>query len=225
MSALKAPLIQREWKGLLDYTDWLPLQKEACQTSLNKKKNFLFGMEHKKSITLGIRSSKKKEDNFVLSETEIKKKEVEIFKVLRGGRAALHAPGQLMIYPVLNLNPLNFKPKEYIQCLLETSIHFLENHNVKVFTKKNEPGLFTKKGKMVFLGLRFHQGITSHGIAINVSNDLSLFSMIKNCGKSKASFDSLREYSVLKRNQDLFEEWFDLFLIYLEKKTKSTCLS
>ena len=73
MSVLKIPLIQREWKGLLGYTDWLPLQKEACQVSLNKKKNFLFELEHKKSITLGLRSSKKKEDNFILSEKEIKK--------------------------------------------------------------------------------------------------------------------------------------------------------
>lgn len=222
MSASNSFEMKKKWIGLLSYPNWLQLQEKFFKKSLTQNKNFLFGLEHKKSITLGLRSFKNKEDNFLLPEEELRKQGIEIFYVLRGGQAALHSPGQLMIYPILNLNQLKLKLKDYIELLLDTTICFLDAHKIKAFKKKNEPGVFTKKGKMVFLGLRFHRGITSHGLALNVSNDLTLFSMIKNCGLEKTSFDSLNSHFIFKKNQDLFYDWCDLFLHHFQKTRHKT---
>lgn len=203
--------IKKKWIGLFSYSEWLQLQEKSSKESLKQNKNFLFGLEHPKSITLGLRSFKDREKNFLVSEKELKEKNIEIFPVLRGGEAALHSPGQLMIYPILNLRALKLKLKNYVECLLDTTISFLKAHQIEAFKKENETGVFTEKEKIAFLGLRFHKGIVSHGLAINVSNDLSLFSLIKNCGLKSASFDSLSSHFVFKKNQELFYEWGHFF--------------
>lgn len=206
--------IKKEWMGLLFYSKWLRQQEEYLKESLERKKHWLLGLEHHPTITLGLSAEKDVKKNFLISEKKIREQNIEVIKVLRGGKAAFHSPGQLMIYPILNLRELKYsKLIYYIHFLLDTTIDFLDGYGIKGFKKQNKPGVFTKRGKIAFLGLRIHKGITSHGLAINISNDLSFFSMIRNCGLEQEAFDSMKNHFVFQKPQKLFDEWSNLFSI------------
>jgi lipoyl(octanoyl) transferase len=188
------------WRGLQPF-------REAYQIQLNTQKQVLedgharvLGFEHEAVITLGKRGNEREDiRQNVLSD-------IEIVRIDRGGHATLHSPGQLVIYPILPLRKWNLGVRDYVESLLVSTQDMLKAYGIDSF-QKDQPGLYTRNGKIAFIGVRVVNGISLHGISINVKNDLKLFRHIKSCGIEAENFDSLAEQKLSLDTHELFHSW------------------
>ncbi|MEN6385491.1 MAG: lipoyl(octanoyl) transferase LipB [Phycisphaerales bacterium] len=166
--------------GIKDYNTVLAMQEQAMaalQAGGGEEKIFI--VEHLPVITLGVRTEK----NRLLAENEvIKKAGIEIVEIRRGGGVTAHNPGQIVIYPIINLKNHNLGVSDYVHLLEKIGIEFLEILGVKSQTLKGFPGLWVGEMKIASIGVQVKKWITFHGIAININNDLSIFDYIVPCG-------------------------------------------
>jgi lipoate-protein ligase B len=178
--------------GSLSYAEGLAAQDQALEQLRSNKslKGLVLGLEHREPvITLGKRG--RPDDDLKASREELEAMGFEVVESPRGGQATLHAPGQLVIYPCVDLGRMGLGVRDYV-CLLEkTTIRFLAHQGIEAWRGGDEPGVYTAKGKIAFFGIRVSRGMASHGLAINVSNDLELFNWIRSCGKEAESFDAV----------------------------------
>jgi len=166
--------------GLTDYRQTLELQKELWQKRYNKEiVNTVLLVEHLPVITLGIRAEKNK---FLVSKEQLKEKNVDVVEIRRGGGATAHNPGQLVLYPILNLNELNLGISDYVHKLEDVTIKLLKELNVKAERKNGFPGIWVGEKKIASVGVRVSKLVTYHGLAVNICNDLSVFDNIVPCG-------------------------------------------
>lgn len=199
--------------GLFDYSRAEKLQKdlhERCQIS---DAGFILGLQHPAVVTLGYRAEHSQEVNSQLSP-------IPVLQTQRGGLATLHSEGQLVIYPVFSLKKYNLGVKDYVQLLLQSTQLLLSELGVETENNSQAVGLYTQRGKIAFCGIQVKNGITMHGLSLNVSNDLGLFSSIRSCGVSEASFDRLADYNVDINHEKLFKDWVDIFTKGLYAKQK-----
>ncbi|KAF2752181.1 octanoyltransferase [Sporormia fimetaria CBS 119925] len=117
-----------------------------------------------------------------------------VHTTLRGGQTTFHGPGQLVAYPILDLRAHKLRPRDYI-CLLEASvIATCKRFGITAFRTQNTGVWVSEDEKIAALGVHMRRNITSHGIGLNVSTDLSWFDRIVACGlegKRTVSFESL----------------------------------
>jgi lipoyl(octanoyl) transferase len=146
----------------------------------------------------------------------LKSTNVPIYKTNRGGKYTYHGPGQRIVYAMINVAKRNVGVKEYVRILEEWCISALASVNVKGFLIPNKIGVWVKDSftrqpsinKIAAIGIRIVNGVTTHGIAINIDPDLSFFDQIVPCGVSEYGVTSLRKLGV---NTTL--SIFDNFLI------------
>jgi len=131
--------------GIKDYNTVLLMQEQAMlelQAGGDEEKIFI--VEHKPVITLGVRTEK----NRLLKDSEyIKKAGVEVVSIRRGGGSTAHNPGQLVVYPIINLKKHNLGVSDYVHLLEKIGIGFLAELGVKSETKKGFPGLWVEDNK------------------------------------------------------------------------------
>lgn len=111
----------------------------------------------------------------------------------RGGRVTVHAPGQLVIYPIINLKKRNLNVHSYIEILESWIIQSLGNIGVNAELSDDGVGVWASGSKIGFIGVRIEHGVTSHGLCLNVSNDLSMFRAIIPCGINGVTITSLKQ--------------------------------
>ncbi|MEQ1724196.1 MAG: lipoyl(octanoyl) transferase LipB [Pseudobdellovibrio sp.] len=200
--------LEASFLGTMDYQKSVALQNDLLKLSQLSKNNYVVGLEHPAVMTLGYRAVQNDEifDNDILP----------IERTGRGGLATIHSEGQLVIYPVINLRELNLGAREYVLILLETTRELLASIGVESFIDEKAIGLFTIHGKIAFCGVQIKNGISQHGLSLNVRNDLSLFSHIRSCGVQSPSFDSLRGYQVTHTLSELYEAWVEIFKTKLQ---------
>lgn len=189
--------------GNFNFKKAVVLQEDLLKLALQTNANFVIGLEHPAVLTLGHRADAAFE---VLSHSNL-----PVERVSRGGLATVHAEGQLVIYPVLNLRELNLGVRDYVCLLLKTTNDLLISLGVDSFIDESSVGVFTKTGKIAFCGVQIKNGISQHGISLNVRNDLSLFKSIRSCGISEPNFDRLCEYNVNMTLQEVFSRWLEIF--------------
>jgi lipoic acid synthetase len=177
--------------GLTSFRDILQLQYELLE---KRRKglipNTVLIVEHYPVITLGARESANK---LKISQDHLKRKNIDLVKIRRGGGVTAHNPGQLVFYPILNLHEMGLGISEYIRLLETISEEFLKQLGVKTQRRKGFPGLWINDKKIASIGVRVSKGVTYHGMAINIQNDLSIFDLITPCG-----LDDIEITSVLK---------------------------
>ncbi len=203
-------VIQSNWYGQITYDQGLVLQKQALTQVKEGGDAVVLAMEHSTVLTLGLRSH---QDPLI---EHYKSLFTDVVKIRRGGHLVIHNPGQLVIYPVVDLKKENLGVRDYLCWIVRATKSFLLKLGVESF-EKEEPGLFTQKGKMAMFGVGVNRGITQHGLCINISNDLSLFQKISVCNVQGEKVDRLMDYG---HNLNL-EECFSLWL--KELKTQKPC--
>jgi lipoic acid synthetase len=173
-------LLQIHDCGLADYHGTLEIQQRLVeQRRRGEIGDTVLIAEHQPVITLGVRQNANK----ILAEREkLKEKGIDVVEIRRGGGATAHNPGQIVIYPILNLQELRLGISEYIRKLEQIGIELLEQLGVKSGRRKDFPGLWVKNRKIASIGVRVSRQITHHGMAININNDLSIFDYIVPCG-------------------------------------------
>ena len=166
--------------GLAGYGQILDLQSVLCEQRRNKlAADTILLVEHLPVITLGARKTANK---LSASREYISTKGIEVFEIRRGGGITAHNPGQLVIYPILNLFELHIGISEYIARLEQIGQYILKDTGVEGERRKGLPGLWVGEKKIASIGVRVSRGITSHGIALNINNDLSIFDLFVPCG-------------------------------------------
>jgi lipoyl synthase len=191
--------------GLEDFRKILELQHQLVeQRREGTISDTVLIVEHRPVITLGVRQSANK----LLAEREkLTEKGIDIVEIRRGGGATAHNPGQIVIYPILNLQELRLGVSEYIRTLEQIGIELLEQLGVKSERRKGFPGLWVGDKKIASIGVRVSRQITHHGMAININNDLGIFDYIVPCGLEGVEMTSvLKETGKKQLMQDVREK-------------------
>ncbi|MFT4575285.1 MAG: lipoyl(octanoyl) transferase [Polaribacter sp.] len=191
----------KDYKETWDYqTDLLQeivavkISNRKNNTSLETKNHFLF-VEHPHVYTLGKSGDL---ENLLLNEKQLKDKGATFYKINRGGDITYHGPGQIVGYPILDLENFFTDIHKYLRLLEEVIILTLADYGLKAERSKGETGVWLGVGtpfarKICALGIRASRWVTMHGFALNVNANLGYFDNIIPCGirgKAVASMEA-----------------------------------
>jgi len=177
--------------GLEPYTPILRLQHELHRKRrLGRAPNTILLVEHTPVITLGARQSANK---LLADRPEIERRGIEIIEIRRGGGTTAHNPGQLVIYPVLSLADFRLGISEYIRTLELIGSELLTALGVPAGRRDGFPGLWIAGKKIASIGVRVSRGVTFHGMAVNIKNDLTIFDYLIPCGLEGIQMTSVAE--------------------------------
>lgn len=195
-----------EWLSQVDFADALRRQEAAYDavSSGNAPLGRVLGLEHPDTITLGKRGDM--EADLREGFSVLRERGCDVVTADRGGQATLHSPGQLVIYPILPLRRFSLGARAYVELLEDVSQSTLSGLGIETH-KRSEPGLYSEQGKLVFFGLRIRNGISLHGLSINVANDLEKFAWIRSCGRCVETFDRLQNHGYSGSTESLFSLW------------------
>jgi lipoyl(octanoyl) transferase len=205
--------------NILDDNKFVPTAH--CQPSTV---NYLLLVEHPPVYTLGKSGHI---ENMLINDEEMKLNGIEFFKINRGGDITFHGPGQIVGYPILDLEKFYTDIGRYLRELEEVIILTLAEYGIKGERSKGEtgvwiePGIAGKERKICAMGVRCSRWITMHGFAFNINTDLSYFNNIIPCGIQDKQVTSLEKElgrkinmeevkEIMKKN---FEKVFDCMLI------------
>jgi len=163
----------------------------------------VLGFEALRVVTLGVRAAGA---DLVVSRSALESRGFAVVDVDRGGQATLHNPGQLVIFPVWEMRAIG--ARAWVEGLAEITRQCLLEFGVEAHWKDAYPGLHTSRGKIMACGVRLKRGVSTHGIALNVSNDLNEFSLIRACGVQNAPIDKLGDGRNLR---EVFDVWCNKF--------------
>lgn len=181
--------------GLKKYLDVLQVQEEHYNKNIEAKlkqeptENYLILCEHEPVFTLG-KSGKR--ENILVSDEEMN---AEFYQVNRGGDVTFHGPGQLVVYPILDLDNLQIGLAQYIFLLEETIIESLKDYGLNGERIEGAAGIWLRipDRKIGAIGVKASRNVTMHGIAININTDLSYFDKIVPCGLEGKETTSLQK--------------------------------
>lgn len=194
--------------GLIDYKKAWDYQEKlferivlAKQQKRDGKKdiltpNFLLFCEHPHVYTIGKSG---KETNLLINEEMLKNRGASLYKINRGGDITYHGPGQLVAYPILDLDNFKLSIKSYIDQLEEVIIRVLKKYEIDATRSQGATGVWldaencVKARKICAIGVRTSHWVSMHGFAFNVNTDLSYFSNIIPCGIQGKSVTSLQK--------------------------------
>lgn len=221
--------------GLMDYKEaWdfqqklfdeiVEIKKKNRKDSTNKKTpNYFLLVEHPHVYTLGKSGNM---SNLLIDETQLKNKDASFYKINRGGDITYHGPGQIVGYPILDLENFFTDIHKYLRFLEEVIILTLKNYEIKGERNQGKTGVWidTKTPfprKICAMGVRASRWVTMHGFALNANVDLNYFNNIIPCGlannivtsiskeKKRKTVDVLKIKELLKRNfLDVFQAEF-----------------
>lgn len=176
--------------GRKSYRDVWKQQEELLETVKEQKKqgeptsNYLLFVEHDPVYTLG-RSGKN--GNMLMDAVQLRAKHAEYIQVDRGGDITFHGPGQLVVYPVIDMENFSLGVKDYVNDLEEVVIKSLSAYGMKGQRLPGATGVWLDASaktarKICAIGVRCSQYVTMHGFALNVNTDLDYFNYIHPCG-------------------------------------------
>ncbi len=213
-----------DW-GLISYADAFDRQKELFEEAIRLKlsnqsgKNTLVFCEHPPVITVG-KSGKMM--NLLFPEDVLAEKGVALFMVDRGGDVTFHGPGQLVGYPIFDLDSMGLGLKEYIIRMEEAVILLLASYGIRSGRLEGATGVWLDTGhpqltrKICAIGVRSSHYVTMHGFALNVNTDLEYFHLINPCGFVDKGVTSLqkelgREVNMQEVKEKLYQIFIELF--------------
>jgi len=168
----------------------LPVEQQV------QTQNYLFFVEHPHVYTLGKSGNEK---HLLLDEVGLQSKAASYYKINRGGDITYHGPGQLVAYPIIDLDNFFTDIHKYLRLLEETIIVTLAEYNIKAGRSSGETGVWLdadvpgKARKICAMGVRCSRWVTMHGWGFNVNSDLDYFNNIVPCGISDKSVTSLKK--------------------------------
>ena len=185
--------------GLIDFKSAWDFQKRKFLSvkSQNSSSTLIF-CRHYPVITLGRAANR---NNILANQAELKKRRIEVYEIERGGDVTYHGPGQLMVYPIFDLNDFKKDIHWFLRFLEQIVIELLSDFGIKVERVSGLTGVWMGKQKIASLGIAIKNWVTFHGLSINVKeDDLRNFSLIRPCGMD-IQMTSLE--TVLGRDVDL----------------------
>jgi lipoyl(octanoyl) transferase len=181
--------------GLISYTNAYALQQRlVAARKANAIDDVLLLCEHSHVITLGRNANRA---NLLVSENVLRQKNVELHATNRGGDITYHGPGQIVGYPILNLDKIKRDVGWYVRTLEEAMIRASADFGVSAYLVPGKTGIWVQaiptEEKLAAIGVHISRWVTSHGFAYNVSTDLRYFDLIVPCGIANRKATSLEK--------------------------------
>ena len=159
--------------GLTDYEPvWRDMQRFTDERDAGTADEIWF-TEHKPVFTLGLNAARE----HVLAPGDI-----PVVQIDRGGQVTYHGPGQLMIYPLVDIRRAKIGVRELVTALEQSVVDLAAGYGIEAASRADAPGVYVAGTKLASVGLRIRRGASFHGMALNVNVDLEPFSRINPCG-------------------------------------------
>jgi len=160
-------------KGLQDYLITWKEMKSFTENRDFDTLDELWTLEHNSVFTQGLSGK---------AEHLLKATKIPIIQSDRGGQITYHAPGQLIIYCLIDIKRLGIGIKKMVTMIEKSLIEFLSSYDITAHTIKGAPGVYVNNSKIAALGLKVKHGRTYHGLSLNIDMDLSPYNLINPCG-------------------------------------------
>ncbi len=210
--------------GNIDYKEAWDYQEELFAHKLQQKRdqqipeNHLLLCEHPPVFTLGKSGQ---DSNLLITQNLLDQKGIQYYKINRGGDITFHGPGQIVGYPILDLEQFKLGVKEYIHSMEEVIIRTLNDYNVKSERLEGATGVWLDTDKqntrkICAIGVKASRHITMHGFAFNVNTDLSFYNLINPCGFTDKGVTSMakelgHEIEMLEVHQKIKHYFAEVF--------------
>lgn len=173
--------------GLAAYEPvWRAMQKFTDERQEDTRDEIWF-VEHPSVYTLGLNASR---------EHLLAPGEIPVVQIDRGGQVTYHGPGQLLIYPLLNLRRLKLGVRDLVVALENALIAYAAERGIEAAGSRQAPGVYVGAAKLASIGLRIRRGACYHGMALNVSLDPEPFRRINVCGYKNLQVTRLADHGV-----------------------------
>ena len=166
--------------GLTDFNEVWNLQKKILRyKQKNKTEDIIITNSHHHVYTLGRAGDK---NHLLLNDEELKKNNIAYYEIDRGGDLTYHGPGQLVVYPLFDLNNFYLDSHRFLRDLEEVIILTLKEYGISAGQDEEFTGVWVGEEKICAIGIKLARWITMHGLALNVNNELAYFDKIIPCG-------------------------------------------
>ena len=223
--------------GLVDYKKAWDIQEKYFKQAIDRKiairngenlpppSNYLILCEHPNVYTIGKSG---KEENLLLSSEEVKSKEASFYKINRGGDITYHGPGQLVVYPILDLDQFFTDIHKYMRYLEQAVINTLLKFGIQSSRIDGMTGVWIDSAlpsarKICAMGVKSSRWVTMHGIGFNINTNLDFFSHIVPCGIDDKAVTSMQkelgsEVDMQEVENTIIEEFKSLFGFQIKHK-------
>jgi len=176
--------------GLVPYADGLELQRRLVEErKADRIADTLLLLQHPHVITVGVKKDGR--EHILASPDRLSSLGVEVFETGRGGDVTYHGPGQLVGYPIFDLNPDRRDVHQYVRDIEEVMIRVCAGYGLIAGRVKGFSGAWIGDEKIGAIGVRISRWVTSHGFAFNVTTDVNFFDLIVPCGIADKGVASL----------------------------------
>lgn len=175
---------------MTDYSEALALQRAAVQARRAGRlaRDLIIMVEHPPVFTLGRRGGRQ---NLLVPEATLRQKGITVVPIERGGDITYHGPGQLVVYPLLNLSDARIKVVAFVDLLERAMVRTAAHWGIMARGDSTHRGAWVEHRKLGSVGITVRHGISFHGLALNVAMDLSPFSWINPCGIQSCAMTTL----------------------------------
>lgn len=178
--------------GLVPYADGLELQRALVEErKAGRIADTLVLLQHPHVITIGVKKDGR--SHIVATPEQLAARGVAVFETGRGGDVTYHGPGQVVGYPIIDLNPDRRDVHQYVRDLEEVMIRVCADYGVSAGRSQGFSGAWVDDRKIGAIGVRISRWITSHGFAFNVTTDVDFFNLIVPCGIADRGVTSLSQ--------------------------------
>ena len=194
------------FRGLQDYVPLWHEMQEFTDTRDENTPDEIWFVEHPPVFTMGLNAS----EEHLLAPGDI-----PVVQIDRGGQVTFHGPGQLMIYPLLDIRRANIGVRNLVTALEQSVVDLVAEYDVAAVARADAPGVYVAGDKLASVGLRIRRGSSFHGMALNVDIDLEPFSRINPCGYAELQMTDLKRLGVNLALEESSEKLLPHFLRHL----------
>ncbi len=173
--------------GRQDYVPlWHDMQKFTDERDASTPDEIWF-CEHPPVFTLGLNAGK---------EHLLAPGDIPVVQIDRGGQVTFHGPGQLMVYPLIDIRRANIGVRRLVTALEQSVVDLAAEFDVEAAARADAPGVYVDGDKLASVGLRIRRGSSFHGMALNIDIDLEPFTRINPCGYAELKMTDLHRLGI-----------------------------
>ena len=197
-----------KWLGRVPYEPTWRAMQQFTDTRGEHTEDELWLLEHESVFTLGMNGDRA----HVLAAGDI-----PVVQIDRGGQVTYHGPGQLVVYPLIDMRRAGLGVRELVTALERAVIDLAACHGIQAQCRERAPGVYVDGRKLASVGLRIRRGGSYHGLALNVNMDLEPFRRINPCGYAGLEMTQLAALGGPADVQQVAAEFAPLLLARLQR--------
>jgi len=202
--------VKTRFRGRQEYVPLWHEMRDFTDTRDKTTPDEIWFCEHPPVFTLGLNAAK---------EHLLAPGDIPVVQIDRGGQVTFHGPGQLMIYPLIDIRRANIGVRQLVTALEQSVVDLAAHHDVEAAARADAPGVYAAGRKLASVGLRIRRGSSFHGMALNVDVNLEPFSRINPCGYKELEMTDLHRLGIGLQLEEAADEFLPHFLRHLGPHT------